>query len=110
MHTEKLPMHQTTITNFDKFAHLLMFLGLSGTLFFDNTRYLRRAISRRRIVFGSFLFPLLAGGIIEILQAHLTTYRTGDWKDFFFDILGAAAGALIALLINRCLKKPQAHE
>jgi VanZ family protein len=106
IHIEGLP--RTTPTNIDKIVHLLMFLGLSGTVFFDNTRYLRRSVSYGRIVYGSFLFPLIVGGVIEILQEQLTTYRSGDWKDFLFDAIGAAAGALIVLCIN-CFLKSKTH-
>jgi VanZ family protein len=103
MRIEPLPV--APMTDFDKLAHLLMFLGLSGTIFFDNTLHFRRRISLRRILFGSFLLPLLAGGLIEIMQEHLTRYRSGDWRDFLFDSLGAILGAAIAVLINRRLRR-----
>ena len=31
------------------------------------------------------------GGLIELMVAHLTTYRTGDWMDLLADSLGAIA-------------------
>ena len=31
------------------------------------------------------------GGLIELMQAYLTTYRTGDWMDLLADSLGAIA-------------------
>lgn len=102
MHTEELPA--VPMTNFDKLAHSVMFLALSGTIFFDNTRYLRRLISRRRVFFGSFLLPIAIGGAIEVMQEQFTRHRSGDWYDFLFDAFGAVLGVLIALLINRFLK------
>jgi VanZ family protein len=92
------------MTNFDKLVHLLMFMGISGVIFFDNTSYLRKRISSQRIILGSFLFPVIFGGIIEILQAYLTTSRSGDWMDFLFDTIGSFFGILICLVINRMLK------
>jgi VanZ family protein len=100
-HLPKAPMN-----DFDKLVHFLMFLGLSGAAFFDNTSYFRRATSKRSIFYGSFLLPFLLGGLIEIIQEYVVHYRTGDWMDFFFDTVGIATGAVICLLINRFLKSP----
>lgn len=101
MNTASLPA--SPVRNFDKVVHVLMFLGLSGVIFFDNTNYLRVPISKMRIFFSSFFFPVIIGGLIEIMQAYLTTYRSGDWFDFLFDIVGASLGSGIALLINHKL-------
>ena len=100
MNTAPLPVPQ--IQNFDKWMHALMFLGLSGVVFFDDTGYLRFPISKLRILGISFLFPIALGGLIEIMQAYLTVTRNGDWFDFLFDAIGAFFGMGIALLINRC--------
>jgi VanZ family protein len=78
-----------------------MFLGLSGVIFFDSTGYLRFPISKMRIFLGIFLFPVALSGLIEILQEYLTIARSGDWFDFWFDVIGAVCGSGIALLINR---------
>ena len=102
MNTEPLP--KVPMTNSDKVVHLLMFLALSGVVFFDNTRYLRRTIGCRWLFGGSFLFPVLVGGLIEIGQTLFTTYRSGDWWDFLFDTIGAMVGFLTCFLINRRLK------
>jgi len=101
MNTDPLPV--APLPDFDKLVHILMFMGLSGAIFFDNTCYLRQSIRKRRIFFGSFLLPVLIGGLIEIVQA-LTSYRTGDWGDFFSNAIGALIGSLICFLINRFLK------
>ena len=102
INTESLP--EAPMSNFDKLVHALMFLGLSGAVFFDCTRYLRQSIGGLPVFLGSLLFPVLMGGLIEIVQTFLP-YRTGDWWDFFYDAIGAMAGYLLALLINRWLKR-----
>jgi VanZ family protein len=94
------------ISHFDKIAHFLMFLALSGVVFFDNTRYLRRKISQSRIFWASFLYPTLFSGSIEILQEFLSSFRTGDWFDFLFDGIGVFIGTTICWFINRKLKSP----
>lgn len=96
------PLPEAPMTDFDKLIHLLMFMGLSGIVFFDNTHYLRKKISSGRIFFGSFLFPIFFGGMIEIMQEqkYFTSTRSGDWMDFLFDGIGAFCGFLICWLIN----------
>jgi VanZ family protein len=101
MDTEPLPA--APITDFDKLVHLIMFMGLSGAVFFDNTHYLKQRISSQRIFGGSFLFPTLFSGAIEIMQEYFTTTRSGDWMDFLFDGIGAFLGILVCWLINRRL-------
>jgi len=101
MNTEPLP--PSPMTNFDKLVHTVMFLGLSGVIFFDNTGYLRFPISKIRIFLSVFLLPVAIGGLIEIMQEYLTITRSGDWFDFLFDTLGALFGMMIAFIINRWL-------
>ena len=96
---------EAPMTNFDKLVHFLMFLSLSGCVFFENTKYLKRKISRRRIVWGSFIFPTVFSGLIEIMQEYLTPFRCGDWMDFLWDTMGTLLGLVICLIINAKLKE-----
>ncbi|MDR3218990.1 MAG: VanZ family protein [Dysgonamonadaceae bacterium] len=98
------PLPAAPISNFDKFVHLVMFLALSGAIFFDNTAYLKIQISIRQLFLASFLFPTLFSGAIELGQEYFTTTRSGDWWDFLFDGIGAFIGILVCLLINRRLR------
>jgi VanZ family protein len=91
--------------NFDKLVHTILFGGISGIAFFDNTRYFRLKISSARIFWGSLVFPTAFGGLIEILQTTLTTCRSGDWFDFAFDALGAIVGVIVVAVINRRISK-----
>ena len=101
MNTSTLPA--PPIMNFDKVVHIIMFMGISEVIFFDNTYYLRFPISKIRIFFSVFLFPIALGGLIEILQEYLTQTRSGDWYDFLFDVVGVFLGLGIILLINSAL-------
>lgn len=96
---------EVPMTNFDKLVHFILFMGISGIAFFDNSRYFREKISNIRLLAGSFLFPCAFGGLIEILQEQFTSSRSGDIMDFLFDSIGAAAGILVCWLINSKLKK-----
>jgi len=97
------PMPKVPMKNIDKLVHFLMFFALAGTVFFDNTGYFKRKISFKRIIFGSFFFPTLFSGLIEIMQEYLPVNRTGDWFDFLFDGIGAFIGICICFLINKSL-------
>ena len=94
---------KSPMTNFDKVVHILMLGGLAGTIFFDNSFYFRRRVSNKSIFWGSFVFPIVLGGLIEIGQEYLTATRTGDWMDFWFDVIGVSCAYLICLAINRRL-------
>ena len=97
------PLPAPPILNFDKLVHVIMFMGISGVIFFDNTYYLRLPISKKRIFWSALLFPIVLGGLIEVLQEYLTPTRSGDWFDFLFDVVGAFLGWRIILLINHWL-------
>ena len=102
------PLPAPPMINFDKLIHSMMFLGLSGVIFFDSTNYLRKPISKELIFLSIFLFPVILGGLIEIAQEYLTPTRSGDWFDFLFNILGSIIGFGIALSVNwYYLKKRQ---
>ena len=97
------PLPTPPVRDFDKWVHVIMFLSLSGVIFFDNTRYLRFPISKRRIFLSTFLFTIALGGLIEIIQEYFFITRSGDRYDFLFDVIGAFWGCGIALMINRWL-------
>lgn len=89
----------------DKVVHFLMYFGLSGAsaLFYiyDNKGNIRM----NKLLIGAFLIPILYGGLIEILQANFFAPRSGDWNDFFADILGSLAALPIVLLYRNKLLK-----
>ena len=95
---------QAPMPDFDKLVHVLMLGGVAGAIFFDNSYYFRKRVSGKSIIWGSFVFPIVLGGLIEIGQKYLTTYRSGDWWDFWADIVGIICAYLICLAINRRLK------
>jgi len=103
MDTEPLP--KIRISNFDKFVHFVMFLTVSGVVYFENSNYFRRKVSLSKIIISSFFFPVVYGGLIEIGQEYLAPPRSGDWMDFLSNVIGAFAGLIICLLINKYTTK-----
>lgn len=84
---------------FDKWVHLLMYGGLALVGWYDAFRAPCR---------GWWLgvgFPILWGGLMEVVQGTLTTTRSGDWFDWVAD----AVGVLIALPIAWVLVRPLAR-
>lgn len=78
----------------DKWTHMVLFGGISGALLLEMTL---NGHERRR-----WIAPIAAGlfgGVVELLQAFCTTYRSGEWLDLIAD----AAGACIVYLLALCL-------
>ena len=41
------------------------------------------------------VFPLLYGGLIEVLQKYFFYPRTGEWGDWLADSIGVLVGAIV---------------
>lgn len=82
---------------FDKWAHFVMYGGLSFLLFLESHK---RPITLP-LAISLLLYACLLGGLMEIGQATLTTYRSGEWLDFVADSIGALLGCPIALLAKK---------
>ena len=95
------PLPPSPISNFDKVVHFFLFFLLSGFVYFENTDYFKKTVSYQRIAWGSFFFPVLYGGLIELMQNYISPYRVGDWGDFLWNSIGAFIAFAIALRINR---------
>ena len=76
---------------FDKWAHFVMYGGLSFLLFLESRKFLTLPLSLLLLLYACML-----GGLMELGQAYLTTYRSGEWLDFLADSVGAVLGGLIA--------------
>lgn len=81
----------------DKWVHFVMYGGLAFWMWFDRSwRYSHAAL----------LFPIILGGLMELAQA-CTTYRSGDWLDFWADTFGVILFTVPAILITKaCGRKP----
>jgi len=85
-----------TFTNEDKFVHLLMYAGLTGILMFDFRQYARnRNTTITAFLIICILFPVLLGGVVEIIQPIYFPPRTADWFDWFSDITGVFVGWMV---------------
>lgn len=93
-------LHLENMSLSDKWAHFIMYGGLTAVVLFDkNFQNLKnRMISLPLWTVG---FPILYGGIMELLQAYCTNgNRSGDWLDFIANSLGALIVYAIAWLLT----------
>jgi len=88
----------------DKWTHLVMYGGTTSVIWFEYLRSHRR-LNPRRLILWAFLAMIALGGIVEVLQAHCTTTRSGEWLDFWADTLGVIIGNIIGLLMAK-IKAP----
>ena len=95
---EKAPMSDVPLI--DKWVHMLMYMGLVFVMWFDHVARNKRVAKRKHFLF-MFLYATLLGGLMELVQAYLTTCRSGDWVDFEADAIGAAIGVGLSLLVNK---------
>jgi VanZ family protein len=83
---------------FDKLVHCGLFFVLavlmSSGVIRANTRHNLTALQQ----FLSLLIPILFGGLIEILQAYIFTWRSGEWSDLFADTIGASMAMFCVIL------------
>ncbi|MFP2995781.1 VanZ family protein [Spongiivirga sp. MCCC 1A20706] len=83
------------IPHSDKIGHFVFYFGCTTVWFLLLFRGIRLSDLAKKIVFlaaaGSFFY----GVIIEVLQATVTTTRSGDWKDAVANTLGILVASLL---------------
>lgn len=88
----------------DKWVHMVMYGGLVFVMWIDHVvRNKRMFVWSARIIM--MLYAIALGGAMELVQAYLTTCRSGDWIDFEADAVGALIGILLCVGLNRKFKK-----
>ena len=101
----------------DKWTHLVMYGSTCAIIFIENRRHDIKSKGRDmenpshdkpksmlRLLFYSWLLPVLMSGLIEILQATCTGgRRSGDWLDFAANTAGATSGVVTGILLAKCL-------
>ena len=86
------------IPHIDKWIHFLLYLVLGGVLCFET--HISTFFSKMLVVF----YPFALGGLLELIQEFFV-YRSGDWIDFFADILGSYIGILCYVVLQKKWKK-----
>ncbi|GAB2699499.1 hypothetical protein GCM10027037_25100 [Mucilaginibacter koreensis] len=82
---------------FDKLVHCGLFFVFTVALAHGLLRR-HRQLSILQIA-GVFIAGVAFGGLIELLQLYVFTYREGDWSDLFADSVGAGMAAFCILVV-----------
>ncbi len=83
---------------FDKMVHFLMYATIASLVWTEYGLHHPKA-SRQHILAAGVAAPILMGGMVELAQAYLTTYRSGDWLDFLANSLGVISASAIAAFV-----------
>ncbi len=83
--------------NADKITHFLMYFGLVIVLIYDFKKRNNSEYTYGKFIAVCILFPILLGGIIEILQEAFFKPRSAEWLDWLSDIAGVLIGWLVML-------------
>ncbi len=94
-----LPIPETPLEDvpfYDKWAHFVMYGGLSLAVWWETRREVRGRSVRGwlKVVGMAMVGPAVLGGLMEVAQEELTTYRSGDWMDFLADCVGVCLAAV----------------
>ena len=94
--TDSLPK----ITNLDKLAHFLMYAGFCSVVWLE---YLltHSSLNFRKIFWGAIVAPVAFSGAMELAQMFVTDYRSCDFYDFIFNVLGIVAATIFSLYVTR---------
>ena len=87
----------------DKWTHMVMYGGLCAVWWSEYA--LRRQPLRLSTLCWATVLPVAVGGLMELLQAYATTYRSGEWLDFAADSAGVLIGTLLGLTLQRLLRR-----
>lgn len=83
----------------DKWTHMAMYAALTLAIWFDYKRS-HRCYDARRLLLFAFLAPIVMGGVLELMQANLTSCRSGEWADFAANAVGVFVGTALGVLLK----------
>lgn len=92
----------------DKWVHFVMYGFLSLVIWTEMALEERRTGTKKaafRLLLWGLLLPALLGGVLELVQAYLTTTRSGEYWDFVADALGALLGSVPAVAVRCFLRR-----
>ncbi len=98
------PLHEVKFI--DKWTHFIMYGGTCSVIWAEYLRAHNR-LSPTRLLVWAFAAPILMSGLIELVQAYLTTTRQGEWLDLAANSMGVLLGNVVGLLTNQIVfQKP----
>lgn len=96
----------------DKWVHFVMYGAVAMAVWHDRchrplapSELPRGPRPDRATMLLATLYPAALGGLMELVQAYLTTYRSGDWLDFVADCVGVALAFPVGYVLYSLLYK-----
>ncbi len=102
---------------FDKWTHMVMYGGLAAVVLYEHFKqhglqgFKLKTVQRDTLHWPhisviALWWPIVLGGVIEILQEHCTNHRrSGEWLDFLADSVGALLVFVIVFVLVKRQKK-----
>lgn len=87
--------------NADKLVHAVFYFNLVLLMIWGLRKQYNYLYFQYRAIFVSILFAIFWGGLMEIAQLYIFTYRKADWLDFFANSLGAILGYFAFRILMR---------
>ncbi len=78
---------------FDKLAHCGFFFVLVIFIAASNIKQQSPATLSYKALSAIIIIAIAYGGLIEIFQLYIFTWRSGEWNDLFADTIGTLMGA-----------------
>jgi len=91
----------TDLLSADKLIHTFLFLVLTLLLIRGFRKQSQSAFLKTNAIVIIFLFCLIYGGMLELIQNYWLTDRYGSWFDFIANSVGSASG----IWVNTYFKK-----
>lgn len=88
------------------YGGMSLVIGFERLWFVDSRRIKRKEKETNGLLLlvWVLLFPMFWGGLMELGQAYLTTYRSGEYLDFLADSVGALLGYATICCLSRVYK------
>lgn len=93
-----------TVVLGDKIVHLVMYFTLCAVFWYESFK-LNINVNTLRMLFPAIVVPAIFSGAMEYAQSVMTKYRTGDFDDFVFNVIGVLLAAVFSLLVTRPLMR-----
>lgn len=93
-----------TIVEIDKVVHFVMYFTLCAVFWYENFKVTLKPRLFLMVIFA-VIVPIIFSGVMEYLQYVLTSYRSGDLADFYFNTAGVLVAALFSWFVTRPLMK-----
>lgn len=96
-----IPVPETPLDDvqfIDKWTHFVMYGTLTAVIWAEYARCHAKVVWSRLLLFG-IVAPVVMGCAVEVVQAYLTTSRSGDPLDALCNALGVLLGAALGVAL-----------